>query len=80
MEPASERREKTRSVFDRYIRRGRTARECRRLELELPLRFSVPLERFAAGRYDCQVAVLDPIGQRVAFWRAPIVIVDRSER
>jgi hypothetical protein len=34
------------------------------------------LERFAAGRYECHVAVLDPSGRRVAFWRAPIVIVD----
>ena len=30
---------------------------------------------FATGRYDCQVTVLDPSGQKVAFWRAPIVVV-----
>jgi VWFA-related protein len=41
----------------------------------VPLRFSVPLERFAPGRYDCQVTVLDPAAQKVAFWRAPIVVV-----
>ena len=29
----------------------------------------------ATGRYDCQVTVLDPTGQKAAFWRAPIVIV-----
>ena len=41
----------------------------------VPLRFSVPLESFATGRYDCQVTVLDPTGEKVAFWRAPIVVV-----
>ncbi|HEX3644693.1 MAG TPA: VWA domain-containing protein [Vicinamibacterales bacterium] len=41
----------------------------------VPLRFSVALESFATGRYDCQVTVIDPTGGKVAFWRAPIVIV-----
>jgi VWFA-related protein len=41
----------------------------------VPLRFSVPLGELATGRYDCQVTVLDPAGQKVAFWRAPIVLV-----
>jgi VWFA-related protein len=41
----------------------------------VPLRFSVPLESVAPGRYDCQVTVLDPNGQKVAFWRAPVVVV-----
>jgi VWFA-related protein len=41
----------------------------------VPLRFSVPLETFATGRYDCQVTVIDPTGEKIAFWRAPIVIV-----
>jgi VWFA-related protein len=41
----------------------------------VPLRFSVPLESLTPGRYDCQVTVLDATAQRVAFWRAPIVIV-----
>src|SRR6266571_4695654 len=31
------------------------------------LRFSLPLERLTTGRYDCQVTVLDPAGQKVAF-------------
>jgi hypothetical protein len=39
------------------------------------LRFSLPLERFAPGRYDCQVTVLDPGARKAAFWRAPIVVV-----
>ena len=41
----------------------------------VPLRFSLPLESVSPGRYDCQVTVLDPNGQKVAFWRAPIVII-----
>ena len=41
----------------------------------VPLRFSVPLADFQPGRYDCQVTVLDPEGQKAAFWQAPIVVV-----
>ncbi len=41
----------------------------------VPLRFSLPLASFATGRYDCQVTVIDPTGEKIAFWRAPIVIV-----
>jgi hypothetical protein len=41
----------------------------------VPLRFSLPLERVAPGRYECQVTVLEPTGQKVAFWRAPVVVV-----
>jgi VWFA-related protein len=41
----------------------------------VPLRFRLPLESLATGRYECQVTVLDPSGQKVAFWRAPVVLV-----
>jgi hypothetical protein len=41
----------------------------------VPLRFSLPLESLAAGRYDVQVTVVDPTGQKVTFWRAPVVLV-----
>ena len=41
----------------------------------VPLRFSVPLDKLDAGRYDCQVTVLEPTGQKVAFWQAPIALV-----
>ena len=41
----------------------------------VPLRFSLPLESVAPGRYECQVTVLEPTGQKVAFWRAPVVVV-----
>jgi VWFA-related protein len=41
----------------------------------VPIRFSVPLEQFAPGRYECQLSILEPTAQKVVFWRAPIVIV-----
>jgi VWFA-related protein len=41
----------------------------------MPLSFSVALNGLPPGKYDCQVTVLDPTGQKAAFWRAPIVLV-----
>ena len=41
----------------------------------VPLKFTIPLQSVPPGRYDCQVTVLEPAGQRVAFWQAPIVLV-----
>ena len=41
----------------------------------VPLRFSIPLDKLEIGRYDCQVTVLEPTGQKVAFWQAPIALV-----
>jgi VWFA-related protein len=41
----------------------------------LPVRFSVPLSKFEPGRYTCQVSVLNPTGQRFAFWRAPVILL-----
>ncbi len=41
----------------------------------VPLRFSIPLDKLEIGRYDCQVTVLEPSGQKVAFWQAPIALV-----
>jgi hypothetical protein len=41
----------------------------------VPVRMTLPLESLAAGRYDCQITVLNPGGQKVAFWRAPIVVI-----
>jgi VWFA-related protein len=41
----------------------------------LPLKFSVPLEKLQPGRYTCQVSVLDPVAQKFAFWRAPMVLL-----
>ena len=35
----------------------------------MPMEFSIPLNRLPAGRYNCQVTVLDPTGQKAAFGR-----------
>jgi hypothetical protein len=41
----------------------------------VPLRFDVALKQLPPGDYDCQVTVLDPAGQKSAFWQAPITLV-----
>jgi len=41
----------------------------------VPLTFSVPINQLSSGRYDCQITVLDPVKQKAAFWRAPIMVV-----
>jgi len=41
----------------------------------LPIEFSLALAGLAPGRYECQITVLDPGGQRAAFWQAPVVVV-----
>jgi VWFA-related protein len=40
-----------------------------------PLEFNIALNSLPAGKYDCQVSVLDPTGQKVAFWQAPVVVL-----
>jgi VWFA-related protein len=41
----------------------------------VPLRFSFPLDKLDPGKYDCQVTVLDPAGNKAAFWQAGVVII-----
>ena len=41
----------------------------------MPLQFTLSLSTLAAGKYECQVTVLDPTGQKAAFWQAPVVLV-----
>lgn len=41
----------------------------------VPLRFSLPLNKLAPGQYNCQVTVLDPTGQKAAFWQSPVELV-----
>jgi hypothetical protein len=38
------------------------------------MRFTIPLQELPVGRYDVQVTVLEPQGQKAAFWQAPIVV------
>lgn len=40
----------------------------------VPLEFRISLADLAVGPYQCQISVLDPEGQKVAFWRAPLVV------
>ena len=40
-----------------------------------PFSFTVSLKDVPLGQYDCQITVLDPNGQKAAFWRAPISVV-----
>jgi VWFA-related protein len=40
-----------------------------------PVRMSFPLSAIEAGRYTCQVNVIDPQSQKVAFWRAPVAVL-----
>ena len=41
----------------------------------LPLKFSLSLAKLPAGEYNCQVTVLDPTGQKAAFWQAPVILI-----
>jgi len=41
----------------------------------MPIRFSVPIEQIPPGRYECLVTLVDPTGQKAAFWQAPIAVV-----
>jgi len=41
----------------------------------VPLKFSLSLSKIPPGEYNCQVTVLDPTGQKAAFWQAPIMLV-----
>jgi hypothetical protein len=41
----------------------------------VPLKFSLALGKLHPGKYNCQVSVLDPTGNRAAFWQAPVMLV-----
>jgi VWFA-related protein len=41
----------------------------------VPVRLTVPLGSLPIGRYDCQVSLLSPGSEKVAFSRTPIVVV-----
>lgn len=41
----------------------------------VPLSLSIPTDQLAPGQYDCQITVLEPNGQKAAFWRAPVMLV-----
>ena len=41
----------------------------------MPLKFELDLNNLLPGTYECQVTVVDPSGQRAAFWQAPVVLI-----
>jgi VWFA-related protein len=41
----------------------------------VPLKFSLSLAQLTPGKYNCQVTVLNPTGQKAAFWQAPVLVV-----
>lgn len=41
----------------------------------VPLKFNLSLTKLPPGEYNCQVTVLDPTGQKAAFWQAPVMLV-----
>jgi VWFA-related protein len=41
----------------------------------VPLRFSMSLNKLPPGKYNCQVTVVDPTGQKAAFWQAPVMLI-----
>jgi hypothetical protein len=45
----------------------------------LPVRFQAPLAQLAAGRYTCQVNLIDENGRRFAFKRTDIVVLPSAK-
>jgi len=41
----------------------------------MPLTFELGVDTLPRGEYDCQVTILDPATQKLAFWDAPILLV-----
>jgi hypothetical protein len=41
----------------------------------MPLKLSFALDKLKPGEYNCQVTILDPIGQKAAFWSAPVMMI-----
>jgi VWFA-related protein len=41
----------------------------------VPLKFDLALSKLPPGEYNCQVTILDPQGQKAAFWQAPVMLV-----
>jgi VWFA-related protein len=71
------------AAYVTFIRDGVKVLETDTLEINewdpklkgVPIRFTIQLSSLEPGPYDCQISVLDPIGNRAAFWRAPVMIV-----
>ena len=44
----------------------------------LPIRFQAPLAQLPAGRYTCQINIVDETGRKFAFERTEIVVLPQS--
>jgi hypothetical protein len=71
-------------VFATFFREGEKAFETRPFVVEegmdakskaVPMKLTIPLGTVAIGEYLCQITVLDPSTEKVAFWQAPVRIV-----
>jgi hypothetical protein len=40
----------------------------------MPLKFSFSLQKLPPGEYLCQVTVIDPSGEKAAFWQTPVML------
>ena len=56
-------------------RRWRSPKGWTRRRRPFRFRFSLSVDQLPPGQYDLQVTVLDPTGQKAAFWQAPIVLI-----
>ncbi len=41
----------------------------------MSLKFALSLSNLSPGGYDCQVTITDPLGQKAAFWLAPVALI-----
>jgi VWFA-related protein len=41
----------------------------------MPFSFNIPLSQLPPGEYDCQISVLNPTGQKAAFWQAQVKVI-----
>ena len=41
----------------------------------VPIRIGISPGQLQPGQYDCQVTVLDPSGDRTAYWRAAVTVI-----
>jgi VWFA-related protein len=62
-----------RKAFETEMLRVRET--ARRRAFVTPVQFRIPLSELAAGRYTCQVSLIDELGQKFAFSRAPMVLL-----
>jgi VWFA-related protein len=71
-------------AFVSFYQAGKMVMETQPLEVSpnpntrlqvAPMNFTVDLSSLTPGKYDCQVTVLDPDGQKSAFWQAGITVV-----